>query len=272
LESAIETALDMGVRLLDSAELYGNEAQIGQLLQKHGRPNRSALTLISKVWHTNHRPEHLIDACRQSRAALGVDTLDAYLLHGPQAWAHTEPLTDLRQYAHEEATALTFPTDDDGTLREADISIETTWRAMESLVERGWTRTIGVSNFDRDQLASLLDIAAIPPAINQIECHPYHPRTELVDFCQQRGIQVMAHSPLSAPGLLEDETLQRIADRHGVTPAQVVLRWCTQRGIVPIPSSTKPTHIRQNLHVFGFTLTADERASIDDLHQPDFSR
>ncbi len=272
LRPAIETALDMGVRLLDGAELYGNERQMGQLLQQPGRPDREHLFLISKVWHTNHEPDRLIAACRQSREALQVDTLDAYLLHGPQAWAYTEPLTDLRTRSHDAATALTFPTNEDGQIRTAEVDLATTWRAMESLVERGWTRAIGVCNFDRRQLADLLDIASIAPALNQIECHPYHPRTELVDWCHDRQIAIMAHSPLSAPGLLEDPTLQQIAKRHDASTAQVILRWLIQRDIVPIPSSTQPTHIQQNLDVFGFHLSDEDRAAIRTLHQPEFSR
>ena len=272
LETPIEEALDMGVRLLDCAELYGNERQIGTLLQRAGSPDRAHLFLISKAWKTNLAPEHLIAACRQSRDALGIDTLDCYMLHHPDALQHTAPLDDLRALSHEEATALTFPTDDEGALLEADVSLKTTWRAMESLVERGWTQTLGVSNFEREDLQQLLDIAEIPPAINQIECHPYHARRALVDFCHAHGLCVMAHSPLSAPGLLADETLQSIADAHGVTTAQVVLRWLTQRGLVPIPSSTQRAHIRQNLDVFGFTLSADEMDAIHALNQPDFSR
>ena len=182
------------------------------------------------------------------------------------------PLDNLNEKSHEEATALTFPTAENGTLLEADVDLETTWRAMETLVERGWTRTLGVSNFERDDLERLLALANVPPAINQIECHPYHPCTELVEFCHERSLRVMAHSPLSAEGLLDDATLQSIAERHGVTTAQVILRWNVQRDVVPIPSSTSTAHIAANLDVFQFALSEDEMARIDALRQPDFSR
>ena len=240
LETPIEAALDMGVRLLDCAELYGNERQIGSILQRAGSPDREHLFLISKAWNTNHAPEHLISACQQSREALQIDALDCYMLHNPDAWQHTAPLDNLSAHSHEEATALTFPTDDDGAPKTADIALETTWRAMESLVGRGWTRSLGVSNFAQDDLQRLLECAEIPPAINQIESHPYHTRRDLIDFCHRHNIRVMAHSPLSAPGLLDDETLQSIAKNHNVTTAQVVLRWNIQRDVVPIPSSTNP--------------------------------
>lgn len=265
LEDAIEDALDMGARLLDTAELYGTEAVIGDILQRPGSPPREALYLISKVWNTNHAPEHLTAACRTSREALGVEALDCYMLHGPEAWQHTAPLAGIETLSHEAATARTFPTDDDGNPLAADVALETTWHAMEALVERGWTRTLGVSNFERDDLERLLAFADVPPAINQIACHPYAPRTDLVDFCQARGIRVMAHSPLSADGLLDEPALQGIANEHDVSTAQVVLRWLIQRDIVPIPSSTTPAHIAENLDVFQFTLTADEMKRIGAL-------
>ena len=272
LEDAIEDALDMGVRLLDCAELYGNERQIGAIVQQPGSPPREALFLISKVWNTNHAPEHLQAACRTSRDALQVETLDCYMLHWPDAWVHTGSLENLKARSHEEATALTFPTDEAGNRREADVDLETTWRAMEALVERGWTRTLGVSNFEQDDLESLLSFADVPPVINQIECHPYHPQHELVDFCQTRGLRVMAHSPLSADGLLDDPVLQSIAEQYGVTTAHVIMRWNVQRDVVPIPSSTSTAHIAANLDVFQFALSDAEMDRIRTLRQPDFNR
>jgi alcohol dehydrogenase (NADP+) len=267
LEDAIVDALDMGVRLLDGAELYGTEPLIGDILQRPGSPPRDAVYLISKVWNTNHTPEHLTDACRASRNALGVETLDCYMLHWPDAWVHTDPLAGIEKLSHEAAMARTFPTDDDGNPREADIDLETTWRAMEALVDRGWTRHLGVSNFERDDLERLLALADVPPAIHQIACHPYAPRTALVDVCHVRDICVMAHSPLSTEGLLDDPALQSIANRHGVSTAQIVLRWLIQRGIVPIPSSTSRAHIAENLDVFQFTLSNDEMQLIGTLRR-----
>jgi alcohol dehydrogenase (NADP+) len=265
-------ALDMGVRLLDGAELYGTEPLIGDILQRPGSPPREALYLISKAWNTNHAPEHLTNACRASREALGVDTLDCYMLHWPDAWQHTEPLAGIETLSHDDATTRTFPTDEHGDPLEANVDLKTTWRAMEALVERGWTRHLGVSNFERDGLEQLLAFADVPPAINQIACHPYAPRTELVNFCQQRGLRVMAHSPLSTEGLLDDPTLQSIATEHGASTAQVVLRWLIQRDIVPIPSSTSRTHIADNLDVFQFTLSDEAMERIGGLRLPATSR
>ena len=267
LEDAIVDALDMGVQLLDGAELYGTEPLIGHILQRPGSPPREALYLISKAWNTNHAPEHLTAACQASRDALGVDTLDCYMLHWPNAWQHTEPLAGLEALSHEAATARTFPTDADGNPLEAAVDLETTWRAMEALVERGWTRHLGVSNFERDDLNRLLTVADVPPVINQIACHPYAPRTELVAYCQARGLRVMAHSPLSTAGLLDDPVLRSIANENGVSTAQVVLRWLIQRNIVPIPSSTSRAHIAENLDVFQFSLSDDAMARIRSLQR-----
>jgi len=272
LEDAIEDALDMGVRLLDCAELYGNESQIGAILQRPGSPPRDTLYLISKAWNTNHAPEHLTAACAQSRNALGVDTLDCYMLHWPDAWAHTGSLANLKARSHEDAAALTFPTDDAGNRLASDVDLATTWRAMEALVERGWTHTLGVSNFEQADLERLLAFATVPPAIHQMECHPYRPQHDLVAFCHAQGIRVMAHSPLSADGLLHEPVLQSIAERHGVTTAQVVLRWNVQRDVVPIPSSTSAAHIAANLDVFQFALSNAELERINALQQPDFNR
>ena len=267
LEDAIVDALDMGVRLLDGAELYGTEPLIGDILQRPGSPPRKALYLISKAWNTNHAPDHLTTACRASRDALGVDTLDCYMLHWPDAWQHTEPLAGLETLSHDEAMARAFPTDADGDPLEANVDLETTWGAMEALVERGWTRHLGVSNFERDDLERLLTVANVPPVINQIACHPYAPRTELVDFCQARDITVMAHSPLSTDDLLDDPVLESIANRHGVSTAQVVLRWLIQRDIVPIPSSTSRMHIAENLDVFQFTLSEEDMEQIGTIYE-----
>jgi alcohol dehydrogenase (NADP+) len=270
LDSAIETALDAGCRLLDMAELYGNEAAIGDLLEAPGSPDRDALFLLSKVWNTNHAPEHLRAAVADTLDRLGVDRLDCYMLHWPDAWAHRGPLGELKERPVDEAEALTFPTDADGSIIEADVPLSASWAAMEELVDAGRTATLGVSNFDCDQLRKLLSIADIPPAIVQIERHPYLPQPDLVGLCREHDIAVMAHSPLSADGLLAEPVLTQTAAGHGVSPAQVILRWNVERGVVPIPSSTNPAHVVDNLDVFRFELSDDDLRRIDALADPSF--
>lgn len=167
---SIATAYDAGYRLFDSAELYGNEERIGDLLDAPGTPDRDGFFLVSKVWNTNH--EHLVEACEESLDALGVDTLDCYMLHWPDAWTYRGPLRNLAAKSPAEQEALTFPTDDDGTRATADSSLPETWQRLETLVDRGRTRTLGLCNVSLDQLTTVIDVARVLPAIVQIESIP----------------------------------------------------------------------------------------------------
>ncbi|MFB6304144.1 MAG: aldo/keto reductase, partial [Haloferacaceae archaeon] len=260
---SIAAALDAGYRLLDSAELYGNESRIGRILAAPGTPDRSTLHLSSKVWNTNHG--HVAEACRGTLDELGVETLDSYLLHWPDAWEYQGPLRDIASLPVAEQETLTFPRDDDGEIREADVTLEETWRDMERLVDDGLTRTIGVCNVSLDELRSLVETARIPPAIVQVACHPYEPRTDLVRYCHDRGIRVVAHTPLSADGLLSDPAVREAAAAAGVTPAQAVLAWTVRRGVVPVPSSTRVDHLVENLAAASLRPDPGALAPLDGL-------
>jgi alcohol dehydrogenase (NADP+) len=267
---SIATALDAGYRLLDSAELYGNEARIGDLLDAPGSPDRDGLVLVSKVWNTNH--EHVAEACEGTLTELGIDALDAYLLHWPDAWQYQGPLTELADLPPAEQEALTFPTDDAGAPATADVPLTETWRRMEAVHDRGLTRTIGVCNVSLAQLQELIEIARIPPAIVQIESHPYRPRDDLIEACHARGIRVMAHSPLSAPGLLEEPVLEAIAAEHDVAPAAVAIAYHVDRGVVPIPSSTDADHVVDNLAAARLQLTESDRDRLSTLAGTEYER
>ena len=267
---SVATALDAGYRLFDSAELYGNEARIGDLLDAPGSPDHEGLFLISKVWNTNH--EHVAEACRGSLDELGVDALDAYLLHWPDAWAYQGPLSELAELPTDEQEAVTFPTDDDGDPETADVSLVETWRRLERVHDRGLARTIGVCNVSRDQLETILDAARVPPAIVQVESHPYRPRTDLIEACHATGIRVLAHSPLSAPGLLDEPILAEVAAEHGTTPAAVAVAFHVDRGVVPIPASNDPDHVVANLAAARLRLTDADRDRLADLADPGFER
>lgn len=266
---SIATALDAGYRLLDSAELYGNEYRIGSLLAAPGTPDRERLFLISKVWNTNH--EHVREACEGTLEELGVDALDCYMLHWPDAWAYQGPLRELARLPPERQEALTFPKRG-GDRATADVALADTWRRMETLYEEGLTRSLGICNVSLSDVETLLETARVPLAIVQVESHPYQPREALVAACHERGIRVIAHSPLSAPGLLSEPALEEIAADHGVTPAAIVLAWQVDRGVVPIPSSTDSEHLVTNLAAARLSLTDRERARIDELADPDFER
>jgi alcohol dehydrogenase (NADP+) len=267
---SIATAIDAGYRLFDSAELYGNEERIGSLLAQPGSPHREGLFLVGKVWNTNH--EHVAEACEGSLAALGIEAFDCYMLHWPESWGYQGPLRNLAALDPDEQAARTFPTDESGDPLRTDVALTDTWERLEALHDRGLTRTLGVANVDRDQLETIVSNARIQPAVVQIEAHPYMPRQPLVDACHDLGIRVMAHSPLSAPGLLQEDILLEIGERHGVSAAGVVLAWNVARGVVPIPSSNDTDHIVENLAAATIELTPAELTSIDDLADPSFER
>jgi diketogulonate reductase-like aldo/keto reductase len=269
---SIATAVDAGYRLFDSAELYGNESRIGDLLAAPGSPDRESLFLVGKPWNTNHGPGHLAAACEGSLDELGIEAFDCYALHWPDAWEHQGPLRDLASLPVAEQERLTFPTDDDGEPRRADHTLLDTWERLERLHDRGLTRTLGICNVTLPQLVRLVDAADVPPAVVQVERHPYRPRADLIAWCHDRGIRVVAHSPLSAPGLLGDDTVEAVADVVGVTPAQAVLAWNVQRGVVPIPASTDPDHVVDDLAAARVRLADAQLRRLDDLADPDFER
>ena len=167
---------------------------------------------------------------------------------------------------------MTFPEGDDGALETADVPLSTAWRNLEAVHDRGWARTLGVCNVSRAQLETVLEAGTVRPDIVQIERHPYRPRHELVSFCRERGIRVIAHSPLSAPGLLEEPVLAAIGNEYGLSPAGVVVAWNVTRGVVPIPSSTTPTHIVSNPAAAAERLDPAACSRIDALRDPDFER
>jgi alcohol dehydrogenase (NADP+) len=269
---SVATALDAGYRLFDSAELYGNESRIGDLLAAPGSPDRESLFIVGKPWNTNHGPGHLAAACEGSLDELGIEAFDCYALHWPDAWEHRGPLRDLASLPVAEQERLTFPTDDDGEPRRAGHALSDTWERLERLHDRGLARTLGICNVTLPQLVRLVDAADVPPAVVQVERHPYRPRADLVAWCHDRGIRVVAHSPLSAPGLLANDTVEAIADAAGVTPAQAVLAWNVQRGVVPIPASTDPDHVVTNLAAARVRLADAQLRRLDDLTDPDFER
>ena len=269
---SIATALDAGYRLLDSAELYGNEHRIGELLTAPGSPDRGGLFVLGKPWRTNHRHEHMLAACRGSLAELGLDAFDCYALHWPDAWAHRGRLERLAEKPVERQEALTFPEGADGDIETADVPLARAWANLEAVHEQGLARTLGACNVSRAQLETILETGTVRPALVQIERHPYQPQSDLVAFCHERGIRVVAHSPLSAPGLLDEPVLADIASAHGLSPAGVVVAWNATQGVVPIPSSTTPAHVVSNLAAAGERLSAEALARIDALRDRTFER
>ncbi|SEN67233.1 alcohol dehydrogenase (NADP+) [Halorientalis persicus] len=267
---SIATALDAGYRLLDTAELYGNEHRIGDLLAAPGTPDRDSLFLFGKVWNTNHG--HVAEACAGSRAELGIETFDCYALHWPDSWAYQGPLERLAEKPVPEQEAIAFPEDETGEIETVELSLADSWANLETVHDRGWARTLGLCNVTREQVEAVLEAGSVKPAVVQVERHPYQPRTELVEFCHERGIRVIAHSPLSAPGLLDEPVLDEIAADRGLSPAAVVIAWNVTEGVVPIPSSNDEAHVVANLAAAGERLDPEARARIATLEDPEFSR
>jgi diketogulonate reductase-like aldo/keto reductase len=260
LEGAVGVALAAGYRLFDLAELYGNERAVGRALRQG--PPRGELFVAGKAWRTSFRPAALRQACERSLARIGIDAFDLYLLHAPEAWKHCGPLSDPEETGWEELERRALPRDARGEIEVDDVPLAETWEAMQDLARRGLAARIGVSNFAPAHLDAL---GGERPAVNQIACSPYQPSSGLIEECRRRGIALMAHSPLSTPGLLAEPLLAALARRHGCSPAQIVLRWHLERGLVPLPSSTDPGHIAESLRALDCELDPAGLAAVDSL-------
>ncbi|KKK23371.1 putative D-xylose reductase (Xyl1) [Aspergillus rambellii] len=267
-------AIKAGYRLFDGACDYGNEVEAGQGVAraiKEGIVKREELFIVSKLWNSFHDGERVEPICRKQLADWGVDYFDLYLVHFPISLKYVDP-------------SVRYPPSwmsEDGKLELGKATIQETWTAMESLVDKSFARSIGISNFSAQLLMDLLRYARIRPATLQIEHHPYLTQTNLVKYAQSEGMAITAYSsfgPLSflelkvknaenSPPLFEHSVIKSLADKYGKTPAQILLRWATQRGIAVIPKSNNPTRLAQNLDVTGFDLEAGELDSISALDQ-----
>jgi 2,5-diketo-D-gluconate reductase A len=230
-QAVVEEALAAGYRHVDTAAAYRNEAEVGAAVAASGI-GRGEIFVTTKLWNSEQGFDSTLRALDKSLARLGLDRLDLYLIHWP-------------------LPALDYYVD--------------TWRAFERIQEDGLSRSIGVSNFRVEDLERLKEEADYLPTVNQIELHPRLQQTELRAWHADHGIATEAWSPLAQGALLTDETIVAIATRHGVTPAQAILRWHLQLGNVVIPKSATPERIRENLDVFDFELGEEEMAAFAAL-------
>lgn len=259
--TAVEHALSQaGYTHIDCAAVYGNEPEIGEAFTKvfnAKKITRDQVFVTSKLWNTQHHPDNVEAACRQTLKDLQLDYLDLYLMHWGVAFAH-------EQGDH--------PKDQNGIMKTEPVSIKETWQAMEKLVEAGLVKSIGVSNFTVPMIIDLLTYAKIKPVINQVEIHVYNAQSSLVEFCKTHEIQVTAYSPLgSTEGTeakpLTDKTVIALADKYQKSPAQILIRWVLERGLIVIPKSTKPNRIAENARVFDFELTAEDMEALTQLNR-----
>jgi alcohol dehydrogenase (NADP+) len=239
--TATRAALEAGFRHFDCAERYRNEREVGEALQSGlaaGGVTREEIFVTTKVWNSNHRPERVEQAFEASLDRLGLNYLDLYLIHTPFAF----------QPGDEQD-----PRDEDGNvIYDRGVTLLDTWRAMESLVDRGRCRAIGLSDISLTELLLIYESARIKPAVVQVEAHPYLPETELLEFCKDKGIVFLAFAPLGhgiRPGLIEDPVISAMAARIGKTPAQVLLAWALQRGTALLTTPKSAARARENFDI-----------------------
>jgi diketogulonate reductase-like aldo/keto reductase len=230
--NAVRWALEAGYRHIDTAAAYGNEASVGRAIRDSGIP-RDQIFLTTKLWNGEIRAHNEEAAFAQSLKNLGTGYVDLYLVHWPVR-------------------------EEQGYLR--------VWEKMERFHKEGRARSIGVSNYHVHHLEDLLKTASVLPAVNQVECHPLLTQVELADYCASKGIAFEPWSPLGAGKLLTHPTLTQIAQRHGKTVAQVILRWDLQRGFICIPKSVHKERIQSNTQLFDFALTEEEMQRIFSLN------
>ncbi len=239
--TATRDALDAGFRHFDCAERYLNEREVGEALQAGsaaGGIAREDIFVTTKLWNSNHRPERVEPAFEASRERLRLPYLDLYLIHTPFAF---QPGDD-----HD-------PRDQNGNvIYDRGVTLLDTWRALESLVDHGKCRAIGLSDITLDKLLPIYEAARIKPAVVQVESHPYLPETELLEFCKEKGIVLLAFAPLGhgmKPGLIEDPVISSIAARVGKTPAQVLLAWAVQRGTAVLTTPKSAARAKENFDI-----------------------
>jgi diketogulonate reductase-like aldo/keto reductase len=228
-EQAVAGALEIGYRHVDTAAFYGNEADVGRAVRASGLP-RTQVFVTTKVWNADQGYEPTLRAFEESSRRLGLGVVDLFLIHWPVKGKFSD-----------------------------------TWRALERLYADGRVRAIGVSNFKVHHLEELANTSSVVPAVNQVEFHPFLLQPDLLAFDLAKGIRHEAWSPLTRGRSLENPLIVRIARAHGRTPAQVLLRWDLQHGVVTIPKSVHRERIAENAALFDFELTPAEVAAIDGL-------
>ncbi|MEH7444806.1 aldo/keto reductase [Bacillus sp. JJ1122] len=228
---SVMAAIKNGYKSIDTAAVYQNEEGVGQAIKEAGVP-REELFVTTKVWNADQGYESTLKAFETSMEKLGLEYLDLYLIHWPVEGKYKD-----------------------------------TWKALEKLYKDGRVRAIGVSNFHVHHLKDLMDDAEIKPMVNQVEYHPHLAQTELLEFCKAEGIQMEAWSPLKQGELLSEPTIVEIAESHGKSPSQVILRWDLQNGVVTIPKSIKEHRIVENADVFNFELSSEDMDRLNNLNK-----
>lgn len=261
---AIREAINIGYRHIDCAAVYGNEAEIGQAFQdafKAGDVKREDLWVTSKLWNTEHRKNQVQPALEKTLSDLRLDYLNLYLIHWPVAIKENAP----------------FPYKGEDILNPQEIPVAETWEAMEACQQKELTRHIGVSNFSISKLKKLIAGATRKPEMNQIELQPLLQQNDLLEFCGNENIHLTAYSPLGSrdrsastkeenePDLFKNKTIEKVAERHNCTPAQILIAWAIARGTAVIPKSVNPERLQQNFDAARIELTEEDMSEMASL-------
>ncbi len=262
--NAVIEAIKAGYRHIDCAAIYGNEAEVGQAIEKVLADQvlrREDLWVTSKLWNNAHRREQVRPALENTLRDLNLDYLDLYLVHWPVVLKGE----------------VTYPKKAGDFLSLDEVPIAETWQGMEAVLEEGLTRHIGVSNFSAKKIDRLLRTASVQPEMNQVELHPYLQQRDLLEYCNSQGIHVTAYSPLGSkdrperlkkvdePSLLDNPTIKEIAGKHDCTPAQVLIAWAVHRGTAVIPKSVNPKRIQENFAAKEVVLDTEDMQAIRQL-------
>ncbi|KAG5676330.1 hypothetical protein PVAND_006174 [Polypedilum vanderplanki] len=267
VEQAVKDAIDAGYRHIDGAYVYRNEAEVGNAIAAkidEGIVTREELFVTSKLWNIFHDPKHVRGALEKTLQDLKLNYIDLYLIHFPMGLKFIDSET-------------LSPKTENGEWMIDTIDHAETWKAMEELVDEGLVISIGLSNFNSKQIEYILSNANIKPVMLQCECHPYLNQKKLIEFCHEKGIAFTAYSPLGSnsrpsakpddPQLMEDPTILQISEKHSKTPAQILLRWQIQRGVIAIPKSVTKSRIISNFDIFDFELDEEDMENIDGLNR-----
>ncbi|XP_059613003.1 1,5-anhydro-D-fructose reductase-like [Phlebotomus argentipes] len=261
---ATKWAIDAGYRLIDTAELYRNEEEVGKAIKEkisQGAVKREELFVVSKVWCHHHREMDVVDACLKSLQKLQLDYLDLYLIHAPFA-------------VNYRGDDKFFPYREDGVLDTNEVDFMETWNGMEKCVEMGLVKSIGISNFNTQQIDRILAEGKVKPANLQIELNPQLTQKDVLKYCKEKNISVMAFTPLGrpnfetkTPAFLFDDRVLNIGKKYGKNASQVILRYLIDCGTCPIPRSVNKQRIESNFDIFDFQLTPEEISTIDSFNE-----